>query len=215
MARRGRVSIPSTAKRTRSVCAASANGEPRAASRKGCRVVRLAKTEKHDRIYRYGVVRAASIVANFRECRVPMFYALVVVFIILPVAECLLLWTLSDSMGLFNVIFLVVGTGLIGVLLARREGDACWRELHARLDRGEPPTEKIVEGILILLAGLLLVTPGLITDILGILLLIPPIRKSMMWLAVQRFLAHRQAMRSHATAAATSDNTTDEVIDVE
>lgn len=142
-----------------------------------------------------------------------MLYFFLLVFVLLPVLEILLLWALSGAIGWLNVTFLVLGTGAIGVLLARREWYACLNALHTRLDRGEQPTETIVEGILIFVAGFLLVVPGLLTDLVGILLLVPPVRRYTMRYTVRRFMLHRQRMRSKSQGNPAA--TVDDVIDVD
>ncbi|MGL4942358.1 MAG: FxsA family protein [Thermoguttaceae bacterium] len=141
-----------------------------------------------------------------------MLYTLFVIFVAMPILEIAILWALASSIGWANVAFLVLGTGAIGVLLARREWFSCLQKLHAQLDRGEQPTETVVEGVLIFVAGLLLVVPGLLTDLIGILLLIPPMRRYAMRYAVRRFMVHRQKMQTAQSASAT---TVDDVIDVD
>ena len=126
-----------------------------------------------------------------------MFWRLVLLLIGLPTLELFVLYLLTNSLpfGAVVTILLVLGTGLLGVFLARYQGMNCWLELHRQLDRGETPTQPIANGILILTAAALLILPGLITDLTGILLLVPPIRRAVIAYTLYRFEAYRFRMR--------------------
>lgn len=125
-----------------------------------------------------------------------MFFALVLLLIFLPLLECLLLWVLSEFISWIYVLLLVVATGFVGAFLARHEWRFCWRELNERFDRGEQPTETVIHALLILFAGVLLITPGLITDAIGLALLIPPIRRYGMRYAIHLFHHYRQQTKN-------------------
>ncbi len=105
-----------------------------------------------------------------------MFGTLLVVFIVLPIAELFLLVRIGAEIGILPTIGLVVGTGLLGSAMARSQGVRVVREAQAALSRGEMPTASILEGILVFVAGLLLITPGVLTDLLGFALLVPKLR---------------------------------------
>jgi UPF0716 family protein affecting phage T7 exclusion len=79
--------------------------------------------------------------------------------------------------------------GIIGVWLVYREGLRCWREFRHQLARGEPPAAQVLDGLLILVAAVLLVTPGVLTDLAAIVLLIPPIRHSIRRYVIKRLQA--------------------------
>ena len=99
---------------------------------------------------------------------------LLVVFIVVPLAEIYLLLLFNHHLGLWPTVGLVLGTGAI---VAHTEGLRVIRQWQRSLVRGKVPEEGVLGGVLILIGGLLLVAPGVITDLVGILLLIPPTRR--------------------------------------
>ncbi len=113
---------------------------------------------------------------------------LLLAFTIIPIVELVLLFivvNVTESWLLAIAIILV--TGMIGSFLAKRQGWKAWTRIKTMLAQGQLPGREIVEGLLILIAGALLITPGILTDITGFLLLIPKTRG---WLAdrlVNRF----------------------------
>jgi len=102
--------------------------------------------------------------------------ALVVLFVLLPVAELAVILQVADGLGVLETILLLLAVSVVGGWLCKREGLGVLRRIRASLDRHELPTRDLADGGLILLAGALLVTPGFLTDLLGILLLLPPTR---------------------------------------
>lgn len=112
----------------------------------------------------------------------PIFLALLLV----PLIEIALFVELGGRLGLWPTLAVVVLTALAGAALIRAQGLVTLREIRARLERGEDPTGPLAHGTLILVAGLLLLTPGFFTDSLGLALLVPAVRA-----AVIRFLARR------------------------
>lgn len=103
---------------------------------------------------------------------------LLTLFIILPLLDLWLLSALAgDSLlGFGFTIGVVIATGLIGASLAKRQGLTAWRNFNDELRQGVLPADAMLDGVLILLAGAVLITPGLITDAVGLALLLPPIR---------------------------------------
>ena len=106
-----------------------------------------------------------------------MLARLSLLFVALPLAELAILVWVGRRMGLVPTVALVVVTGILGAALARWQGLATWRRFRAALDAGELPHREMVDGVLILVAGAVLLTPGLLTDIAGFLLLAPPVRR--------------------------------------
>jgi len=102
---------------------------------------------------------------------------LILLFVLLPVVELWLLIRVGTVLGPANTIALVIGTGILGASLARSQGLAVLQRMQTEMRAGQPPAATVMEGVAILLAGIVLLTPGLITDVLGFLLLIPPTRK--------------------------------------
>jgi len=106
-----------------------------------------------------------------------MFIRLLLLFTIVPLIELAILMKLGTIFGVLHTIGLVIITGIIGAFLARDQGLKVIRELQESLSKGQIPTNPIIEGILVLLSAALLVTPGVLTDIIGFILVIPYTRK--------------------------------------
>ncbi|HSR66749.1 MAG TPA: FxsA family protein [Acidobacteriota bacterium] len=106
-----------------------------------------------------------------------MLGRLLILFILIPAVELMLLVEIGRRIGTLATIGLIVFTGMLGAFLARRQGLKVWRQLQSELSQGRPPAATLVEGVLILVAGAVLMTPGVLTDAFGFLLLIPPCRR--------------------------------------
>jgi UPF0716 protein FxsA len=102
---------------------------------------------------------------------------LILVFILLPLADFVLLLRVGGVIGFLPTIALAIGTGILGAAMARRQGLGTLVKINRELSSGRVPTAELAEGLLILLAGAVLICPGFITDIMGLLLLVPPVRK--------------------------------------
>ena len=112
-----------------------------------------------------------------------MFARLVLLFVITPLVELALLVYLGTIIGVWYTILIVVITGIIGAYLARSQGMAAIYRIRSSVERGEIPSNELFDGALILVGGLLLLTPGIVTDTLGFMLLIPQTRRVMrVWL---------------------------------
>jgi UPF0716 protein FxsA len=107
----------------------------------------------------------------------PLHY-LIALFIGLPVVELALLIKLHGLMGLGPTILLVLATGIAGAALVRRQGIAILFNIQREMANGTLPAPQMIDGIMVLLAGALLITPGLLTDTVGFALLIPVVRES-------------------------------------
>src|SRR6266545_5277657 len=105
-----------------------------------------------------------------------MFPVLALAFLLVPIAELAVLVAVGSQIGYLNTFVLMVVLSLTGAWLARREGLGAWRRLQAALVEGRMPTVEAADGAMILLAGALLLTPGFLSDVLGVLLLLPPVR---------------------------------------
>ncbi len=103
---------------------------------------------------------------------------LFLLFTLLPLLELFVLARIGSHVGFLPTLLGVIVVGALGAALARREGFRVLREWQEALAQGRTPSEGVVGGALLLVAGLLLVTPGVISDVLGLLLLVPPIRAS-------------------------------------
>ena len=102
-----------------------------------------------------------------------MLSTLIILFIFVPIIELTLLIEVGQYIGTFYTIMLVIVTGVVGAFLAKMEGLRVWHQLQNDLKSLKMPTNRIIDGVLILIGGAFLLTPGLITDILGFLLIIP------------------------------------------
>ncbi len=106
-----------------------------------------------------------------------MFFQLLLLFTLVPLIELVLLIKLGELTGVWTTLGIVILTGIIGAYLARREGIKAWRRLEKSMREGVSPADELIEALLILIAGAVLITPGLLTDLFGFGLLIPPVRK--------------------------------------
>ena len=106
-----------------------------------------------------------------------MFARLALLFVLVPAVELALLYQLAGVIGFWPEVGLIVLTGLAGAALARYQGRETLRRLRAGMAAGRPPADAAVDGVLILIAGALLLTPGLLTDAAGFSLLIPGLRR--------------------------------------
>jgi UPF0716 protein FxsA len=100
-----------------------------------------------------------------------------VVAILLPLAEIYTALQVASAVGVVATLGLLVLGGVLGSLLVRRQGLGVLLRLRQSLERGEAPEAAVVEGALVVVAGLLLVLPGLLTDAVALLLLVPPVRR--------------------------------------
>jgi UPF0716 protein FxsA len=103
---------------------------------------------------------------------------LLFLFVTVPLVELYLLIRVAQAISPIPTIALVVVTGIVGAALARHEGTKTWTRVQADLAAGRMPASEIIDALLILIAGVLLVTPGIITDLFGFSLLIPSIRST-------------------------------------
>ena len=119
-----------------------------------------------------------------------MFVRIISLFVILPLVELYLLLKVGSLIGAGPTVGIVVLTGIAGGLMARRQGFAVWRRIQDHLNRGALPTAPLVDGLFVLAGGLLLLTPGLITDAAGFLVLLPPTREVLKRWIRKRFQRH-------------------------
>ncbi len=97
----------------------------------------------------------------------------------IPLIEIMVFIEVGSEIGALNTIIITVVTAVIGVFLIRIQGIGVLMRARATLDRQETPVNEIFEGIFLALAGLFLIIPGFVTDTIGFLLLIPPLRRSL------------------------------------
>ncbi|MBU1240392.1 FxsA family protein [Myxococcota bacterium] len=102
-----------------------------------------------------------------------MFFLL---FIIVSISEIYLLIKLFSMIGFLYTVGIIIFTGFVGIRLMKSQGRAIMARIQGSLAQGQMPTKAMVEGLLVLASGIFLVTPGIITDTVGFLLLVPPVR---------------------------------------
>lgn len=115
------------------------------------------------------------------------FSIMFLLFLLVPLAEIWFLIVVGGVIGALPTVALVVLTAVIGAALARYQGLVTLQRLQATLARGEAPAIEMLEGVLLLIGALLLLTPGFFTDALGFACLIPVTRRALAWWGVRRF----------------------------
>jgi UPF0716 protein FxsA len=106
-----------------------------------------------------------------------MLAKLFLLFTIIPIIELFVLIPLGGAIGVGPTIAIIVATGIIGAWLGKKQGLEAYRRIQEDLATGQLPGDAIMDGLLVLIACTLLVTPGVLTDAVGLTLLIPPARK--------------------------------------
>jgi UPF0716 protein FxsA len=108
-----------------------------------------------------------------------MFRILFLIFIVVPIIEIALLIQVSDVIGGFATIALVIVTAIIGAKCVKQQGLGAYTNVQQQMAQGQLPGEHIFTGLCVIIAGVLLMTPGIMTDVLGFLLLTPAVRRSL------------------------------------
>ena len=106
-----------------------------------------------------------------------MLFRLLLLFVLVPLVELYLLLKLGALIGAAPTLAIVIVTGVLGGIMARTQGFVVLRRVRENLNAGILPTDPLVDGLFVLAGGLLLLTPGLLTDIVGFLALLPPTRE--------------------------------------
>jgi UPF0716 protein FxsA len=112
---------------------------------------------------------------------------LVLVFIVVPIAELYVIIQVGQAIGALPTIALLIADSILGSWLLRHQGRAAWRRFDAALAERRAPGREVADGALILFGGALLLTPGFLSDILGVLLLLPPTRVVIRGLLLRHF----------------------------
>lgn len=101
---------------------------------------------------------------------------LILIFIVVPLIEILLLIEIGSRIGALNTIFIIVLTGILGASMMRHQGFTIIRNIQRDLSQGRMPTGELINGALVLVGGIMLLTPGFFTDAVGFVLLVPATR---------------------------------------
>ncbi|MBT2616582.1 MULTISPECIES: FxsA family protein [unclassified Bacillus (in: firmicutes)] len=110
--------------------------------------------------------------------------------IAMPVVEIIVLLLSGNLIGFWPTVFLIVATGLIGAYLAKRQGMETWKKAQEQIRYGMMPGNEIIDGICIFIGAALLLSPGLISDIMGLILVFPPTRNLLKPIVI-RFIMNR------------------------
>jgi UPF0716 protein FxsA len=128
-----------------------------------------------------------------------------------PAIELAGLWFFAYVFGLIYAFVVIIGISVIGVFLAKRQGLSCWIEFNRQVDSGDVPKVPVMNGMLILIAAMLLIVPGLLSDLCGILLLLPFVRTIIIDHLTMRFENYRKKNKNNYDQ---NDNNKDDVIDI-
>jgi UPF0716 protein FxsA len=123
-----------------------------------------------------------------------VFAVLALLFLVVPFIELFVLIQVGQAIGALPTIALLLVVSLVGAWLVKREGLGVIRRARQEVERGRVPGRELVDGVLILFAGALMLTPGFFTDVFGIALLLPPVRRALRAVATAR-LSRRAALR--------------------
>jgi UPF0716 protein FxsA len=110
---------------------------------------------------------------------------LVLLFILVPIAELYVIIKVGEAIGVLPTLALLVADALLGSLLLRQQGRAAWIRFNRALAENRLPHKEVFDGVLIIMGGALLLTPGFLTDVLGLIFLIPPTRAAVRALAAR------------------------------
>jgi UPF0716 protein FxsA len=111
---------------------------------------------------------------------------LIIIFIVVPIAELAVLIQVGQLIGVWWTIALLVADAILGSWLLRTQTRTAWRRFNEALEGGRVPHREVIDGVLVIFGGVLLLTPGFITDIFGLLFLFPPTRVLLRALLVRR-----------------------------
>ncbi len=126
----------------------------------------------------------------------PIFSILFIIFLTIPVLEIYLLIKVGSAIGAGYTILLVFGTAILGAFLLRKQGLSTFARAQNSLNNHEIPAMEMMEGLILLLTGALLLTPGFFTDVVGFLCLIPMVRQLLVKKLISKFTVI-QASSSH------------------
>ncbi len=133
-----------------------------------------------------------------------------VIFIAVPLIEIYFMIELGSVLGAGFTVFMVVLTAVIGAMLVRYQGFTTLARAQLEMAQSRMPAVEVIEGAILLIAGAMLMVPGFFTDALGFLMLIPPLRQSL----VRRFLAKRVVPANMNRAPSDNNNEAPRIIDV-
>jgi UPF0716 protein FxsA len=111
---------------------------------------------------------------------------IVLLFIVVPIAELYLILQVGDAIGVVPTLLLLAADSLLGSMLLRSQGRSVWRRFNETMRAGRVPHRELLDGVAVIFGGAFLITPGFLTDVVGLLLLIPPTRSAILRFATRR-----------------------------
>jgi UPF0716 protein FxsA len=117
-----------------------------------------------------------------------MLPLLLLLFIVVPIVELYVILQVGQAIGALPTIAILIADSVLGSVLMRSQGRASWRRFNAALAEGRVPHREVLDGVLVIFGGALLLTPGFVTDIFGMVLLLPPTRAVLRGVLVRRLL---------------------------
>lgn len=130
-----------------------------------------------------------------------MFGRILIALIVVPIVE---LWIVAQVAGQINwlpTIGIVLAVSLIGAYLVRREGSGAWNRIQQAASSGTMPSKELADGALVVFGGTLLLTPGFLTDLVGIAMMIPPLRAPVRDMLIKRTAARTRVMTTDYASA--------------
>ncbi len=129
-----------------------------------------------------------------------MFLIVLALLVVVPLAEVTTMIAVGQWIGVWETIALLFAVSLVGFVLVKQQGVGAWRRIRSEMRSGQVPAAAVLDGALVLLAGLLLLIPGFLTDIVGLALLVPPVRD-----LIRRFSGRRITRRVRSIDVASSE----------
>src|SRR5919197_5102921 len=105
-----------------------------------------------------------------------MLPLLVLLFIVVPIVELFVIIQVGEAIGVLPTIALLIADSILGSMLMRSQGRLAWRRFNEAIAAGRPPAREVLDGALVIFGGAFLLTPGFISDVFGLALLLPPTR---------------------------------------
>ncbi len=128
-----------------------------------------------------------------------LFRIFLILFITIPLVEIAILINIGKIIGAGYTIALVIGTAFLGVSLLRIQGISTLAKVQANINRGQLPATELIEGLILLISGVLLLTPGFFTDMVGFLMLVPALRQRLAETFFVNFMKNRINIRQTQT----------------
>jgi UPF0716 protein FxsA len=144
---------------------------------------------------------------------------LVALFILVPIAELAVIIQVGQAIGVWWTIAILIADSVLGSLLMRSQGRAAWRRFNEALRAGRVPAREVADGVLVIFGGALLLTPGFLSDIVGLLFLLPPtralIRRVFLRQAMKRITVSMVGVQPPSGGARRSDDVEGTAVDVD